>query len=67
MANLIYPPSNSSAGASITASPFRRPTTCRGGILFGPGLKVIFNNSTGFLRSLGYRPRRTDTEPHPHR
>jgi|GEM_PF-573741 len=53
-------------GANITGkdtNPFLQ-VTYRGGALFGIGLgmKVIFNNSTGFLLSLGYRSQRTGTE-----
>lgn len=53
-------------GANITGkdtNPFPQ-VTYQGGALFGVGLgmKVIFNNSTGFLLSLGYRSQRTGTD-----
>jgi hypothetical protein len=53
-------------GANITGKDTNPvpQVTYRGGALFGIGLgmKVIFNNSTGFLLSLGYRSQRTGTE-----
>ena len=53
-------------GTNITGkdtNPFPQ-VTYKGGTLFGIGLgmKVIFNNSTGFLLSLGYRSQRTGTD-----